>query len=75
MKMLKMAIISAVSVFLFSCGGMQWERPAAQYRDCMKENQDDPSKCDKYKESYEKQIDSYRGGAGNQHGEGGFYNK
>lgn len=73
--MFKLLFISAACVFLSSCSGMQWDRPAAKYRDCMKENQADPSQCDKYKDAYEQQIDSYRGGAGGQHGEGGMYNK
>lgn len=74
--MIKLTIISASCILLLSsCGGMQWDRPSAKYRDCLRENPTDKSKCDRYKEEYERKIDSYRGGAGGQPGEGGMYDK
>lgn len=73
--MIKSILVLTAFVLVSSCGGLEWGRPAAKYRDCLKNNQADPSKCDKYKEDYESQIDSYRRGAGTHHGEGGMYDK
>ncbi len=59
--MLKWSLILIVGFSLLACSGMEWDRPQSKYRDCLKENPNDSSACDKYKEAYEKQIDSYRG--------------
>ena len=49
--MIKSILVLTAFVLVSSCGGMEWDRPAAKYRDCLKNNQADPSKCDKYKEA------------------------
>ena len=59
--MLKWSLILIVGFTLLACSGKEWDRPSSKYRDCLRENPNDRSACDKYKEAYEKQIDSYRG--------------
>ncbi len=58
--MLKWMLILIVGFNLLACSGMQWDRPQSRYRDCLQKNPNDRSACDKHKEAYEEQIDSYR---------------
>lgn len=54
-------IVLILVFFLSSCGGkFSWNRPSQKYRECLRVNPDDSSRCDIYKEQYESQIDSYR---------------
>ncbi len=73
--MIKLILLLTVVVALSACAGMHWDRPSARYRECLKENQADPSVCDKYKEQYEEKIDSKRGAPDVQHGDGEMYEK
>lgn len=73
--MIKIIMFLAIVIFAGGCSGLEWDRPSAKYRDCMRENQADPSVCDKYKEQYEEKIDSKRGAPDQQHGEGRFHDK
>lgn len=73
--MIKLTILCALVFAAGSCGGTHWDRPSSKYRECLRENQHDSSLCDKYKEAYEKKIDSTRRQPDVQHGDGEMYEK
>lgn len=53
-------LIITILVFSSCAGKFSWNRPSQKYRECLRVNPDDSSRCDIYKEQYESQIDSYR---------------
>ena len=55
MKLL-LALLLA-SPFLFSCGEkIVWENPEAEYRNCLRENGGDETKCESAKAAYEQEA-------------------
>ena len=68
--MIKYILLLVIAIAAGACSGLEWDRPSARYRDCVRDNQADPSVCDKYKEQYEEKIDNKRTAPDLQHGEG-----
>lgn len=66
-------LMTSLALAAGACGGMEWDRPSSKYRECVRENQVDPSVCDKYREQYEQKIDEKRNAPDLQHGEGRFH--
>jgi hypothetical protein len=69
-------IIMILVFFLSSCGGkFSWDRPSQKFRECLRVNPDNPSRCDVYKEQYEEQINSLSGISDNPATDGGLYGR
>lgn len=63
-----------ISSLLISCGEkIVWDRPQQDYRKCLQENPNDPSKCGAQKESYERKIEELKGKSTDEGGAGSLY--
>ncbi|NIP31986.1 MAG: hypothetical protein GTO02_21280 [Candidatus Dadabacteria bacterium] len=65
-----------ISSLLVSCAEkVVWKHPQRDYRECLKENPDDPSKCESKRQAYEKEVEELRGKSTEEGGAGSIYEK
>jgi len=58
---MKYLILFLLLISISSCGNkFVRDNPREQYRQCMRDNVDNPEKCDIYKDTYKERIDSHR---------------
>lgn len=66
-------VLLIITFAIVSCGEkIVRDNPREQYRQCLRENEDNPSKCDHLKESYQQRFkehrDVYYEGSGSEEG-------
>ena len=71
--MKEILICLLISFAVVSCGDkIVRDNPREQYRQCLKENQEEPSKCDHLRDAYQQRFEDKRGvydrGSGSQEG-------
>ena len=72
----KILLVIILTVVISACGSkFVWNRPSSKYRECLRENQDNPSRCDDLKKAYESEIESLRNMSDDPSGGGGLYRK
>ena len=58
---MKYLLLFIILISVASCGNkFVRDNPREQYRQCLRENADNPEKCDAYRDTYQERLDSHR---------------